>query len=333
MSETRIIKKVLTTVPYKGWHWDKLADALKGAEIVRADHNDEAAVIKAIADVDVAIMGGDISLERIKAAKNLKWVHCDHAGVNNSAHPELFERGIFLTASAGRSAPVLAEHAFYLALSLIYDSRTVDAQQRAHVWNNLYIERRGLYTKTLGVVGLGHTGKAVAKLGNAMGMRVIGYDRNEADLPDGVEKAWFTDRGEGIDGLLKESDVIILSVRLSDETFHLIDERAFGIMKNTALLINMARGAVVDEKALYTALVNNRIAGAASDVFETEPLQASSPLWDLPNMVITPHCTPEVPDLTASCLNIISDNIQRYKEGRPLRNLMDSRDVYTKAAK
>jgi phosphoglycerate dehydrogenase-like enzyme len=197
----------------------------------------------------------------------------------------------------------------------------------------LYIERRGLYTKTLGVVGLGHTGKAVAKLGSAMGMRVIGYDRNEADLPDGVEKAWFTDRGEGIETLLKESDVIILSVRLSDETFHLIDERAFGVMKNTALLINMARGAVVDEKALYTALVNNRIAGAASDVFETEPLPASSPLWDLPNMVITPHCTPEVPDLTASCLNIITDNILRYKEGRPLRNLMDSRDVYTKAAK
>jgi phosphoglycerate dehydrogenase-like enzyme len=104
-------------------------------------------------------------------------------------------------------------------------------------------------------------------------------------------------------------------------------------MKPTAYLVNMARGAVVDEKALYKALVNKTIAAAASDVFETEPLQTDSPLWDLPNFVITPHCTPEVPDITANCLEIITDNISRYRAGKPMRNLVDARDVYTKGRK
>jgi phosphoglycerate dehydrogenase-like enzyme len=102
-------------------------------------------------------------------------------------------------------------------------------------------------------------------------------------------------------------------------------------MKKTAYLVNMSRGAVVDEAALHKALVSDTIAMAASDVFETEPLQKESPLWDLPNFVITPHCTPEVPDLALSGLNIICDNIKAYRAGTAMRNLLDARDVYTKA--
>jgi phosphoglycerate dehydrogenase-like enzyme len=252
------------------------------------------------------------------------------AGVNDSAHSEIFERKIFLTASAGRSAPVLAEHAFYLALSLIYDSRNLDTQQRSHTWNNLYRDRRGLYTKTLGVIGLGYTGKEVAKLGKAFKMRVLGYDRNSFETPEGIDQVYFEDRGETIDQLLKESDIVILAVRLSDATFHMINDRTLKLMKPAAYLVNMSRGPVVDEKALYNALVNKTIAMAGSDVFETEPLPENSPLWDLPNMVITPHCTPEVPDLTASSLNIILNNIKLYREGKYLLNALDARDVYTK---
>jgi phosphoglycerate dehydrogenase-like enzyme len=110
----------------------------------------------------------------------------------------------------------------------------------------------------------------------------------------------------------------------------MINEQTLKRMKSGALLVNLARGSVVDEAALYRALVDKTIAGAASDVFETEPLQKESPLWDLPNFVITPHCTPEVPDLALSGLNIICDNIKFYREGKPLRNQLDIRDVYTK---
>jgi phosphoglycerate dehydrogenase-like enzyme len=217
-------------------------------------------------------------------------------------------------------------------LSLVYDSRTLEQQQRDHSFNNLYRERRGLYTKTLGIIGLGHTGKALAIRAKAFGMRVLGYGREPFPLPEGVDRAFFRGRGESVDELLAASDIVALTLRLSDETYHLIDERALGIMKRGAYLVNMSRGAVVDEAALYRALVNKTIAMAASDVFETEPLGKESPLWDLPNFVITPHCTPEVPDLALSGLNIITDNIKRYREGKPLRNQLDERDVYTKGA-
>jgi phosphoglycerate dehydrogenase-like enzyme len=331
MSEARKIYKVFTSEPYTDWHWDKLLEALgPDVEIKRASHNDIPGVKEAIRDADVAIMAGDISLEVLNAAKELKWVHCDHAGANNSAHPELFRRGIFLTASAGRSAPVLAEHVFYLLLSLVYNSRVVEQQQREHRWEKLYQDSRGLYTKTMGIVGLGHTGKALALRAKAFEMNVVGYDREAFELPPGVDKAYFADKGQGVDALLKECDAVVLTVRLSDETFHMINERTLKLMKPDALLVNLSRGSVVDEEALYHALVNGTIAGAASDVFETEPLQKESPLWDLPNFVITPHCTPEVPDLALSGLNIICDNIKFYREGRPLRNLLDTRDVYTK---
>jgi phosphoglycerate dehydrogenase-like enzyme len=331
MPETRVIKKVFTTEPYTDWHWDKLVEAFgPGVEIVRAKHKDLPDVKEKIKDADVAILAGDISEEVLEAGENLKWIHADHAGANNSAHPELFRRGIILTASAGRSAPVLAEHIFFFMLSLVYDSRTLERQQRDHNWNNLYRDRRGLYTKTIGIVGLGHTGKALARRAKAFDMTVLGYDRESSPLPEGVDRAFFRDKGDAIDELLKTSDIVVLAVRLSDETFHLIDDRAFSLMKPAAYLVNMSRGAVVDEAALYRALVNKTIAMAASDVFETEPLQKDSPLWDLPNFVITPHCTPEVPDLALSGLNIIRDNIRLYREGKVLRNQLDARDVYTK---
>ena len=331
MNKKRCIKKAFSTEPYTDWHWDKLADALgPSVEIIRADHSDTAAVKEGIKDADVAIMAGDISKEVLSAAKNLKWVHCDHSGVNNSAHPELFERGIFLTSSAGRSAPALAEHIFFLMLSLVYNSRILEQQQRDHNWNNLYKERRGLFTKTIGIIGMGYTGKALALRAKAFGMTVLGYGRTEEPVPEGVDRIWYADKNDTIEALLKESDIVVLTVRLSDETHHLINERTLGLMKPTAYLVNMARGSVVDEAALYNALVNKTIAMAASDVFETEPLSKESPLWDLPNFVITPHCTPEVPDLALNGLNIICENISRYREGTPLLNNVTARDVYTK---
>jgi phosphoglycerate dehydrogenase-like enzyme/O-acetyl-ADP-ribose deacetylase (regulator of RNase III) len=334
LAEARTIKKVCTTEPYTDWHWDKLIEAL-GPEVavVRAKHNDIPDVKEKIRDADVAILAGDISREVLEAGKNLKWVHGDHAGVNNSAHPELFRRGIILSSSAGRSAPVLAEHIFFFMLSLTYNSRALEQQQRDHSFNKLYRDSRGLYTKTIGIIGLGNTGKALATRAKAFGMTVLGYGRSVISVPEGVDKAYFRDNGDSIDELLKASDIVVLTVRLSDETFHLIDGRALGLMKPTAYLVNMARGAVVDEAALHKALVNKTIAMAASDVFETEPLQTDSPLWDLPNFVITPHCTPEIPDLALSGLNIICDNIKLYREGKPLRNQLDVRDVYTKGKK
>jgi len=293
MGEPRTIKKVLATVPYTGEHWDALVKALEPAEIIRVKHSDTAAMLDAIRDVDVAIVAGNVTKEMLNAAKNIKWIHGDFAGLNDSAHPEIYERGIILSSSAGRSAEVLAEHAFYFMLSFIYDSRQLEKNQHAHVWDAKAIgEKRGLITKTLGIIGYGNTGRHLVKLARAFGMKTLVYSRSARPAPEGVAKYYSQLKGDTIDELLKQSDVVTLAMSLSDNTRHMIDERALSLMKPTAYLINMARGSVVDEKALYNALVNKTIAGCGSDVFETEPLPPDSPLWDPPNLYITPHNTP-----------------------------------------
>ena len=329
MNKSRTIQKALITVPYQGWHWDKLAEAFAPAEIARVPHGDTERVLKEIEDADVAVLGGNISDEMLAKAKKLKWVHCDMAGVNDSAKPEIFDRGIFLTASAGRSTQVLAEHTFFLMLSMTYASRELEENQRNHVWKNIYVDRRGLYTKTVGVVGLGHTGCEVARIGKAFGMNVLGYSRRVPEHPEYFDGLFTEDRGETMETLLRESDFVVLAVRLSDETYHMIGDKEFSLMKPTAFLINMARGAVVDEKALVKALQDHTIAGCGSDVFEQEPLPSDSPLWDMPNMVITPHATPEGPDLTANSLEIICENIRRYREGEKLLYVLGKNDMYT----
>ncbi|TBL79890.1 D-2-hydroxyacid dehydrogenase [Paenibacillus thalictri] len=332
MSNANTIRTVLATVPYTGWHLEKLRNAF-GPEVhfIHLSKDDTAGIAEALEEADVAILQSDLD-ERYLAAPKLRWIHCDHSGLNKSARPEVFERGLQVTGSAGRSGPVLAEHIFFLTLSLIYDAHGLHDAQKEHRWRGIpgYEERRGLYGKTMGIIGMGFTGKELAVRAKAFGMRVLGYRRSVTEPPAGVDKLFCADRGETIDELLRESDVVVLAVRLSDETHHLIGEAELQAMKNTAYLINMARGLVIDEQALIHALHQGIIGGAGLDTFAQEPLPADNPLWDAPNLVITPHCTPEMPDLTARSLDIICDNIVRYREGRPLLNELVPNDVYTK---
>lgn len=332
MSEKRTIKTALVTVGYQGWHWDKLAAALAPAKIVRVGHHDREGLATALKEADVAILGGDIHDQILAEGHNLKWIHCDHSGLNASARPEVFERRIILTGSAGRSGPVLAEHVFYLILSLIYDANGLRARQLKHEWGGLpgYNDRRGLYGKTIGIIGLGYTGQEVAKRAKSFYMNVLGYTRAGETAPAGVDELFTAEKGDAIDELLRRSDIVVLTTRLTDKTYHLIDERAFSLMKRSAFLINMSRGSVIDETALAKALADGSLAGAGSDVFEQEPLAPASPLWDLPTMVITPHNTPEMPDLFAQSLDIICDNIELYRAGGQLRNQLFARDVYTR---
>jgi phosphoglycerate dehydrogenase-like enzyme len=329
--EKRSIGTVLATVPYTGWHLEKLRTALEPSKFIHLDKNDEAGIAEALKEADVAILAADLD-DRFIHAPHLRWVHCDHSGLNASARSEIFELGLMVTGSAGRSAPVLAEHVFYFTLSLTYDSIGLQNMQKAHQWGELpgYQNRRGLYGKTMGIIGLGYTGKEVAIRAKAFGMRVLGYRHSVTELPPGVDSLYCAERGDTIDDLLRESDVVVLCVRLTDDTHHLIGDREFHLMKSDAFLINMARGPVVDENALISALYEKRIGGAGLDTFNQEPLPSDSRLWDTPNLMITPHCTPGMPDMVAQSLNIICENVRLYREGEPLLNMLTPRDVYTK---
>lgn len=320
---------VITTLQYRGAHWNTLVEALEGAEILRFRSCEEKGFEEALARADIALLAKDPDL-RILTAPGLQWIHVDHAGLNRTARPEAFRKGLVVTGSAGRSAPALAEHALFFALALAYRYPAFLDAQRAHRWGVPGQEElRGLYGRTLGIVGLGNTGKELAQRAKAFGMRVMGYRRRATEPPAGVDELFSAEAGEGLDRLLEQSDFVVLALGLSDRTHHLIGRRELGLIGPEGYLINVARGPVVDEAALIEALRQGAIAGAGLDTFEIEPLPADSPLWDAPNTLITPHVTPKVPDRTGRSLDIICENIRRFRAGEEMRNVLKPEDQYT----
>jgi phosphoglycerate dehydrogenase-like enzyme len=324
------ISCVLATVSYTGSHLTRLRAAFAPAELLQVRRDDAAGIAAALERADVAVLAGDLD-ERFLRAPMLRWIHCDHAGLNRSARPEVFARGLLVTSSAGRSSPVLAEHAILFMLALAYRLPAFLDAQRRHQWGIPDQDRlRGLYGRTVGIVGLGHTGTELALRCKALGMRVLGYRRGAAPPPPGVDVVYCAARGETIEPLLRQSDFVVLAVPLSDATHHLIGARELEQLKPGAYLVNMARGAVIDEDALLAALRSGRLAGAGLDTFAQEPLPPDSPLWDAPNVLITPHTTPQVPDRTGRSLDIIEENVRRYRAGQTMLNLLRPEDVYTK---
>jgi phosphoglycerate dehydrogenase-like enzyme len=331
MAQAREIRRVLATVPYSEAELDQLRAAFAPARFVVAASRDDAAIAEALEHVDVAVIEGDLD-RRYVTAPNLRWVHCDHAGLTRSAMPAVFEKGLVVTGSAGRSAAALAQHVFFFALSLTFDAYGLHDQHRRHVWRGLenYDARLSLRGRTMGIIGLGHTGEEVAKLARAFGMRVLAHRRRDVPAPATVDRQYCAERGDTVEPLLRDSDVVVIAAHLSDETYHLIGGPELKLMKPTAYLINIARGAIVDEPALVAALEAGIIAGAASDVFETEPLPPDAPIWDAPNMVITPHVTPRLPDRTQRSIDIITENARRYRAGAPMLNALEPHHVFSR---
>ena len=322
---------VLTTLRYSGDHWRRLVEALRGARILRFDGPEDPALESALQQAEVAILAEDPD-ERLLRAPCLRWIHIDHAGLNKAARPEAFRARLIVTGSAGRSAPVLAEHALFFALALAYRYPAFLEAQRAHRWGVPDQESlRGLFGRTLGIVGLGNTGRELAIRAKAFGMRVLAYRRRTSELEPGVDQLFSASAGDSLDPLLEQSDFVVLALALSDATHHLIGAPQLDRIGPAGYLINIARGAIVEEAALVRALYEHRIAGAGLDTFAAEPLAPDSPLWDAPNTLITPHVTPAVPDRTARSLEIICENVRRFKAGEPLLNVLTREDLYTAA--
>lgn len=324
------IKTVLTTVTYPDEKYEILRRALGDAKIIKCSPENDTEIRDALKTADVAILNGDLD-SRFLEAPHLKWIHCDHAGLNRSAKPEIFEKGIVLTSSAGRSAPALAEHAMFFMLALSFHILDFYHAQTKGQWGIPDQDSfRALYGKTLGILGMGNTGKALAERASAFRMKVLGYSRDRQPLPAGFDRQYIVEDGESCEELLRQSDFVVLALPLCNATYHLIGEKQLSQMKPSAFLINMARGSIVDEQALIKALYEKRIAGAGLDTFEIEPLPKESPLWNAPNTLITPHVTPQVPDRTGRSLEIICENIRRYENGEPMLNRLTEQEIYTR---
>ena len=278
---------------------------------------------------DVAILGHDID-ESILAGDGMRWIHCTHAGVEKSATQAVFDRGIIVTSSAGRNAASLAEHAIMFILALTYDTNHIRDTQKAHKFGlgAGYARHTALCGKTVGIIGCGHNGTEIAKRLKAFEVRVIGYDRHPREDENFERIVEASD--ENLMMVARQSDFLVLTVSLNNATFHMVNEQLLSVMKPSSYLINIARGGLVDEKALIKALENHVIAGAGLDTFENEPLPADSPLWDMPEVICTPHTTPAVQDMEERQWEYVYRNIKAYLEDGEMENRLRPEDMFTK---
>ncbi|MEZ4635923.1 MAG: D-2-hydroxyacid dehydrogenase [Caldilineaceae bacterium] len=260
-------------------------------------------------------------------APNLKWLQATSAGIGQLVKQSgLADTGIVFTTASGVHATPLAEYCLMSMLMFTKLAFHLAAEKERKHWARYCAgELRG---QTLAVVGLGNVGSEVARLAHNVGMRVVGTKRR----PEGVDPrslhadhlyAW-TD----LHAMLGEADFVVLIVPHTAETTKLIDAAALAAMKPGAVLINIARGTVVDEDALIAALRSGHLGGAALDVFAVEPLPAESPLWEMPNVLISPHSASTAARENERIVDLFCDNLRRYLAGEPLRNVLDKERLY-----
>lgn len=259
----------------------------------------------------------------LAAAPSLRWQHTPSAGVNHILTPIFLERDIVLTNSAGVYAIPIAEFVLAFILNHAKQLSKLQTSQAEHYWAT-GLELQELTDATLLIIGAGSIGQAIAQRASAFGMRVWGTRRNPQPLPE-------FERVVGVNewrSLLPDADYVVIATPLTSETKGMIDAAALRSMRPSAYFINIARGAVVDEAALLTALSEGWIAGAGLDTFSTEPLPPDSPFWSLPNVFVTPHCSGFSPQVTERIIALFLDNLTRYRTGTPLRNLVDKQAGY-----
>lgn len=321
------IKKVVATVWYNKKNMYDLRRVFPDAEFCYVDFFDKEKLEKEVKDADVAILMGDVD-PCLLGENTLKWIHCDHAGLNGSARPEVFARGIPVTGAAGRSAPVLAEHCIYFMMQGCYHTKELLRAQENCTWGvdgmNTW---RGLYGRTVGIVGMGNNGRMLADRLHAFGMNIVAYDKFPIKGYDYISQKYCADAGDTIQPLLEQSDFVVLTLALTDETYHMINKDTLAQMKDGAFLVNMARGGIVCTEDLIEALKSGKLSGAGLDVFEEQPLSPESPLWKMEQVYITPHSTPQVPDRAARSVEIIRENARRFEAGEPLLNRMRPEDA------
>ena len=277
---------------------------------------DEAAVHVAEAEI---LYAWGFPAELLAGATRLRWIQGMGAGVERFLVPGL-PTHVVITRAAGIFGPWMAEYVIGWALWSTQRMERFRAQQRARHWKP--VDPTRLRGATLCVVGLGDIGRAVACAGRAFGMRVVGVSRSGR----GAREAHRVVRPAALERVLGEADFVAVTVPLTEATRGLIGRSGLAAMKRTAWLINIARGAVVDEAALLCALREDTIAGAVLDVFTEEPLPPGHPFWALDNVVITPHISG--PSTPAEIGPIFADNLRRYLAGRALRHVADRRLGY-----
>ena len=298
------------------------AQAIRGCDPaveVRVVRRDEALPYLEDAEVLLSWMVPDAWVEH---AKRLRWVHVTSAGVDHLWGGALWRSGVTITNSRGVHATPLAEHVLGWLLMFARNLHVHLEHQRHRRWQR---EEGGqLAGTTVGILGLGAVGRAVARLCKACGARVVGMRRRPQPVP-------HVDRVVGPEGLrevLESSDYVVLTLPLVPSTRGILGRRELEWLKPGAVVVNVGRGGLVDEGALVEALREGRLRGAALDTFAAEPLPPDSPLWELPNVLISPHVAGSFHGYMDRVVELFCENLRRYLAGEPLQNVVDREAGY-----
>lgn len=289
------------------------------------------AVLEAVADARI-YMGFGIAEAVVQGGPRLEWIHTGSAGVGSSLTPTLVERAPIFTNSAGIHGPPMAEAILGMILHFMRGFDFAVRSQPEARWNTapFYATEapiRELSQATVGIVGLGGVGRDTAARLTALGARVIGLRRSGSTGPEEVEVV----TGEaGFDRLLRESDVVVVTAPDTPDTRGLLNADAFGRMKPGVIVVNVARGTLIDEPALIDALRAGRVRGAGLDVVASEPLAPDSPLWSMDGVLITPHVSPVSRGFWRRETDLILHNLRCFLDGRPgeMRNRVDLQAGY-----
>ena len=309
------------------WFGDRLQQRFPQVEIIHL--SDYKRVDEEIIDAEILI-AWSIRPQQIESAKKLRWIHSPAAAVNQLMFPEVVNSEILVTNAREVHGPVVAEHVIALIFALAKKIPGSVQLQEKHIWGQQILwdelpRVREVAGATLGLVGLGSIGRPLLKSAKALGMRVIAVREHPEKGSEGADAVFGPAQ---VDEIFRQADYVVLAAPVTTGTKAIANAERLALMKPDACLINVGRGPLVDEPALAAALSEKRIGGAALDVFPKEPLPADSRLWDVPNLLITPHTAALTDKLWERHFALFSENLRRYLEGQSLLAVVDKQKGY-----
>jgi phosphoglycerate dehydrogenase-like enzyme len=311
-------RRIVVCYPVEDRHLAQIQAAAGEAEIINAGQERIANELTS-ADWFLGHAKVPVPWPEVVRSGRLKWIQSSAAGLDHCLTPEVIASDIEVTSASGLFADQVAEQTFALLLGLLRGIPTFFRQQQ----RKEFVRRPtgDLHGATVGIIGFGGNGRRIAQILAPYGVRILATDWwSVPDKPSDVESVWSADR---LHEILPQADVLILAMPLNKHTLGMFGAREFALMKKGCTFINVARGQVVQEPALVEALQKGNLAGAGLDVTEVEPLPESSPLWNMPNVLITPHVGAQSARRADDTTDLICENIRRKLSGQPLLNRVD----------
>ncbi len=316
----RPIERIVLCYPVQADHIGQIQRAAgDGVEVVDAGQEHIARELPT-ADIFCGHAKVPVPWGQVVRQGRLQWIQSSAAGLDHCLVPEVVQSPILVSGASGLFARQVAEQTLALLLGLLRRMNQFFAAQQRHEFVRRPTD--DLQGKTVGIVGLGGNGRMIARYLSSMGVRIVATDYFPQDKPAEVDALWPSD---GLTKLLRQSQIVIVAVPLTAETHHLIAREEFAQMRPGSYLINVARGPVVCEADLVAALESGHLAGAGLDVTEHEPLDPQSPLWDRPDVIVTPHVGAQAANRVDLTTHLFCENLARYRRGERLRNEVDKR--------